>query len=261
MGTNFHDSFFGYIRSLHSARVMGDNFDRLCVIVVTTNPAFLITNPNTSPFNNGPFIHLDDFSKDEIIELSQTYELIIDESDVAELMDLLNGHPYLTHLTFELLSSKQFSWKELKSIALTENSPFIIHLQQISRFIQHKPYLRNTLKTIINIGSYSDEFALFQLEQIGLVTRNRCRCNLYKSYFADKLLSNLDLDTISVTDEERQGIESLLKAQRRRLHKLQEQVATMGSYTPPHILTEIEDLQTEITRSETLLSTITGISQ
>ncbi|HRV94825.1 MAG TPA: hypothetical protein P5526_21880, partial [Anaerolineae bacterium] len=51
---------------------------------------------------------------------------------------------------------------------------------------------------------------------------------------------------MSATDD----LQNLIHHHRRRLQKLREQQAHFGSYTPPHILTEIEDIEQEIDRLE-----------
>jgi predicted ATPase len=58
-------------------------------------------------------------------------------------------------------------------------------------------------------------------------------------------------------DEQRRHAEELLRISQRRLHKLEVQAARKGSDTPPHILTEIEDVRAEVARLEAELGAST----
>lgn len=50
----------------------------------------------------------------------------------------------------------------------------------------------------------------------------------------------------SRVDSEENDLKQIISQQRRHLHKLQEQQATFGLHTPPYILLQIEDLESEI---------------
>lgn len=52
----------------------------------------------------------------------------------------------------------------------------------------------------------------------------------------------------------KEGIKSLITRYNRHLQKLKEQKASFGLYTPPHILTEIEDTEIEIEKLQTQLN-------
>jgi predicted ATPase len=56
-------------------------------------------------------------------------------------------------------------------------------------------------------------------------------------------------------NEQRNHLEALLQAHIRRLRKLEEQRATLGSHTPPHIRTELDDIRAEIARITIQLGT------
>lgn len=51
-------------------------------------------------------------------------------------------------------------------------------------------------------------------------------------------------------------IEALILKTNRYLQKLKEQQASLGTHTPPHVLIEIEDLETELSRLQSILAAI-----
>jgi hypothetical protein len=55
-------------------------------------------------------------------------------------------------------------------------------------------------------------------------------------------------------DEQHQHLRAMRQAYQRRLYKLEEQAAELGSYTPPHVSVEIDAVRNEIDRLDALLS-------
>lgn len=58
--------------------------------------------------------------------------------------------------------------------------------------------------------------------------------------------------TAMASSEDRQHAERLIKKKRGRLFRLEEQAATMGIDTPPHVQTEIDDLRADIATLEAI---------
>src|SRR5262249_25990066 len=95
--TPFHDTFFGLLRSWHNQRALSDIWEKVdIVIVISTEPHLLIKDRNQSPFNVALKILLEDFNEMQVRELNRHYRSPVDDRDIPALVELLNGHPYLT---------------------------------------------------------------------------------------------------------------------------------------------------------------------
>jgi len=163
--TPFQSDFFALLRSWFNRaadHVVWRKFS--IVMAISTEPYLLIADPNRSPVKEGDFPHL---------------------------MELLNGHPYLTRQALYAMAIEQLTWAELVRIADTDHGPFGGHLRHHYRLLCSKPGLKKALKQAICHDHCTDKMAFFRLQQAGLVKGNsdvcRCRCDLYRLYFEDKL--------------------------------------------------------------------------
>lgn len=191
--TPFHDTFFGLLRSWHNNRAWDDLWDRLdIVMVISTEPHLLIGDVTQSPFNVGQKLRLQDFNEDQVRELNQRYRSPLDDPALTDLIDYLQGHPYLTHKAIYTLVTEQSSWPRLRESLIAERSPVGDHLRRYLWLLRDQPQLRAALKGIIRFGECPDEESYYRLLQAGLVqgvTRAACtcRCKLYTEYLDDKL--------------------------------------------------------------------------
>ena len=113
------------------------------------------------------------------------------EHDLAGFMELLGGHPYLTRKALYTLVTRGWTWTDLFQVAATDQGPFGDHLRRYHWLLNERPDFRTTLGEVINKGRCSDDLIFFRLLRAGLVKGSgdvcRCRCNLYKLYFQEKL--------------------------------------------------------------------------
>ncbi|MGB0387942.1 MAG: AAA-like domain-containing protein [Ardenticatenaceae bacterium] len=190
--TSFHTDFFALVRSWHNNRAFDPAWRKLnLVLIISTEPHLLIADVNQSPFNVGLKLHLEDFSEEQVRDLNQRHGSPLQESEVPELMALLNGHPYLTRQALYSLVTEPLNWSQLKEIALSAEGPFAEHLQRYHKLLHHQQNLKSALKQVIAQNCCPDEMTLYRLLRAGLVTGNSdkcaCRCNLYRIYFENKL--------------------------------------------------------------------------
>ena len=194
--TDFYTDFFAMLRFWHNLRShplrnkLWKKFN--LILVISTQPYLLIRRIEQSPFNVGLILELPDFSEQQVRELNRRYGLSIEESNISNLMALLNGHPFLTRWAFYTLATKNISWNELEAVAASDRSPFGDHLRHQYWIIRNQPDLQKALKDIISTNNSSDEMALYRLLRAGLIKGSgdsyTYRCNLYKRYFMKKLL-------------------------------------------------------------------------
>ena len=96
------DEFFAAIRECYNRRIHDPALARLnfCLLGVAT-PAQLISDPNTTPFNVGTRVQLEDFTPQEATGLAEGLappgQVQIDtEALLARIISWTHGHPYLT---------------------------------------------------------------------------------------------------------------------------------------------------------------------
>ena len=190
--TNFYQDFFALVRSWHNNRAFDDRWNKLnIVMVISTEPYFLIRDVAQSPFNVGLRLDLKDFNGAQVHDLNRRHGSPVKERDLSQLMELLSGHPYLTRKALYTLVTERLTWADLVRVALTDQGPFSDHLRYNQWLLHGKPDLRDALKQVIHHNQCQDEMALFRLLRAGLVkgsgTECKCRCDLYRMYLEDKL--------------------------------------------------------------------------
>lgn len=190
--TDYYRDFFGLLRSWHNRRASREVWEKLnLVLVISTEPYLLIDDIHQSPFNVGLHLSLKDFDAAQVRDLNVRHGSPVPDEELAEVMALLNGQPFLTRWAFYTMVAKNMAWPELRSQAAEENGPFGDHLWHQYWTIHDKPNLKSALREVIRDNRCSDERALFRLLRAGLIKgsgdRFTCRCDLYKLYFEDKL--------------------------------------------------------------------------
>lgn len=191
--TDFYKDFFGLLRSWHNRRASHEEWEKLnMVLVISTEPYLLIDDIHQSPFNVGLHLDLTDFDAAQVSELNRRHNAPLDDTEVAELIALLNGHPFLTRLALYKMVTENVPWSILRQQSPTDGGPFGDHLRHQYWTIYDKPDLKNALREVILNQCCPDELSLLRLLRSGLIKGSgesyTCRCDLYKLYFEDKLL-------------------------------------------------------------------------
>lgn len=191
--TDYYKDFFGLLRSWHNRRASREVWEKLnMVLVISTEPYLLIDDIHQSPFNVGLHLHLSDFDEAQVRDLNRRHGGPVTDSEISELVALLNGHPFLTRLALYTLVTKEMSWSALSQCAIEEGGPFNDHLWHQFWTIHDKPELQEGLREVILTHRCTNEMVLFRLLRAGLIKGSgdvyTCRCDLYQRYFEDKLL-------------------------------------------------------------------------
>ncbi len=191
--TEFRSDFFSMLRSWHNNRANMPAWKQLDLVLVTsTEPYQLIENLNQSPFNVGQVIQLEDFTLAQITELNERHGSPLDEAQVAELMTLLGGHPYLVRKALYLVTSKQLSAADLFAKAADDQGPFGDHLRYHLFRLNRKPEQKQGFLQVIQSQQCSDDDVYFRLRGAGMIMARegavvQPRCQLYARYFEERL--------------------------------------------------------------------------
>ena len=191
--TNYHTNFFGLIRSWHNSAAYNEIWEKLVIVlVIATEPYLLIADINQSPFNVGTKLYLKDFSSEQVRDLNQRHNSPVSDEHFAEFYDLVGGQPYLTRRALYTLANENVGWETFFNGAATDGGPFADHLRRQLWLLREEPELQATLKQAILGEPCQNEAARFRLLRGGLIKSTgdvcECRCDLYRRYFADKLL-------------------------------------------------------------------------
>jgi hypothetical protein len=190
--SNFYTDFFSLLRSWHNRRATNPEWEKFnLVLVISTEPYLLIADVNQSPFNVGLHLGLSDFTVEQVRDLNLRHGSPVGANDLAMLMNLLQGHPYLTRRALYALTAEGMSWAQFVREAPTDQGSFSDHLRRQYWNVRDKPELQQALKEILNTRRCSDEMSRFRLLKAGLIKGVNdnyvCRCGLYELYFRDKL--------------------------------------------------------------------------
>jgi hypothetical protein len=188
----FRSDFFSMLRSWHNNRARGGDWTRLNLALVTsTEPYQFIADLNQSPFNVGQVVELEDFTLEQVFELSQRHQNPLTEIQVKQLFDLLGGHPYLTRRALYLVASRRDTFNNLIENACEDNGPFGDHLRNFLFRMGNQDKLKVGLVQVMKFQRCSDEHIFFQLRGSGLVkrvdTKVMARNKLYEDYFEKRL--------------------------------------------------------------------------
>jgi hypothetical protein len=192
LGTGFYKDFFALVRAWHNSRALDDQWNKLnIVMVISTEPYLLIDDVTQSPFNVGLKFYLQDFDKAQVRDLNHRHGSPVREKDFPQLIELLGGQPYLTRKALYTLVTGHLTWADLMRVAPTDHGPFGDHLRHHHWLLRDELDLREALKQVIRHDRCTDDMAFFRLLRAGLVKGSgdvcRCRCDLYRMYFEDKL--------------------------------------------------------------------------
>jgi hypothetical protein len=187
----FYGEFFALLRSWHNNRAADERWDKLNVaMVISTEPYLLISDTSQSPFNVGTNLYLEDFKPEQVQGLNVKHGSPASGPEFLRLMDLLGGHPYLTRKALYALATENISWAQIEKTAAQEHGPFGDHLRRFHWLIRGDKELKDALKQVIR-SNQCPEKMLYRLLRAGLVKSSgsvcKCRCDLYRIYFENKL--------------------------------------------------------------------------
>ena len=186
--------FLTLLRAWHEEAKVRESWKRLRLLIAHSTEVYIRLDINSSPFNVGLPIELPEFSQEQVQQLAQLHEVNLTESKVKQLMDLVNGHPYLVEQTLSHLKTyRETSLKEILQKAATEAGIYRNHLLHLLRLLRKRPELSEMYKKVIAATSpiRLGSFQAYKLHSMGLVhlQENNVtpRCNLYQQYFIERL--------------------------------------------------------------------------
>jgi transcriptional regulator with XRE-family HTH domain len=187
------DDFFGLLRALHEDAKRRDIWKKFRLIVVHSTEVYIPLDVNKSPFNVGLPIELPEFTLPQVQDLAKRHGLNWSEAEVAELMGLVGGNPYLVRLGMYHISRQDVTLDRLVQESATEAGIYSDHLRRHLWNLEKYPELMEAMMEVVSVSQpvrLRSELG-FKLNSMGLVKLegNYCsaRCSLYEEYFRDRL--------------------------------------------------------------------------
>ncbi|MEQ8968814.1 MAG: AAA-like domain-containing protein [Coleofasciculus sp. C1-SOL-03] len=186
--------FMPLMRSWHEEAQLDQGFQQLRFVVVHSTEIYTSLNINQSPFNVGLPLVLPELTLEQVQELAHRYQLDgMDESQVADLMAMVGGHPYLIQLALYNLRYANLSLPQLLEEAPTLAGVYSHHLRRQFATVEKNPELVAALQQVVMATESVrlDAIAAYKLESMGLITlrgnQATIRCELYRRYLREQL--------------------------------------------------------------------------
>lgn len=185
--------FMPLMRSWHEEAQLDEGFQQFRFVVVHSTDIYTSLNIHQSPFNVGLPLVLPELTLEQVQELARRYQLDgMDESQFADLMAMVGGHPYLIQLAFYQLRYANLSVPQLLAEAPTLAGVYSHHLRRQFATVEKNPELVAALQQVVMATEsvHLDAIAAYKLESMGLITlrgnQATIRCELYRRYLREK---------------------------------------------------------------------------
>jgi hypothetical protein len=187
---------FNATYSLRAWHEKGKNepvWQKLRLVIVHSKEVYIPLNINQSPFNVGLPIELPELTLDQVTDLVQRHGLNWSDRETTQLMNIVDGHPYLIRKALYEIASGKLTLDEFAIAAPTEQGIFGDHLRRHLLNLNADPELETAMRSVItsNQAIRLDPTLAFKLRSMGLVELQgndvEPLCNLYRTYFRDRL--------------------------------------------------------------------------
>lgn len=194
------DDFFTLLRSWYEEAAYGDSgnplWQNLRLVIVHSTEVYIPLDINKSPFNVGLAIELQTFTPLQVFDLAKRYGIDLSEGELSELMQLVDGHPYLVQQALYHLAQQDLTLKQLIETAAKDAGIYSNHLHRHLRSLQEHPQLAAAYEEVIHSSNpvELEQVLAFKLHSMGLVKLQGNQvissCELYRQYFEEVLRPN-----------------------------------------------------------------------
>jgi AAA-like domain/CHAT domain len=190
---NIAQEFFGLLRAWHEKGKNEPVWQKLHLVIVHSKEVYIPLNINQSPFNVGLPIELPELTVDQVTDLVTRHGLPWSDRETTQLMDIVDGHPYLVRKALYEIARGNLTVDELQLSAPTEQGIFGDHLRRHLLNLNADPELEAAMRSVITSDQAIrlDPSLAFKLRSMGLIELNgndvEPLCNLYRTYFRDRL--------------------------------------------------------------------------
>jgi hypothetical protein len=188
--------FLSLLRSWYEEAKDNEIWQKLRLLVINSTETYVSLNINESPFQVGIHIQLHSLTWEQVQNLAQRHRLNLSIGDLAQLMWLVAGHPYLLRVAFYHLAQETWTLEELLQTAASDTGIYSEHLHQKSWYLQQDSELAAAFEKVLRAKApvELEQVQAFKLHSIGLVNMQdklaMISCDLYQQYFSNHLKAN-----------------------------------------------------------------------
>jgi hypothetical protein len=141
----------------------------------------------------GLSVEIGEFNLTQIKELVQKYSLSFSDTEINQLKEMIDGHPYLLTTALGEIAKGNFTLSKFLEIAPTNQSPYGKFLNFYVSELAENNLLKAAMQQVINsdIPIQIDSTQALKLRSLGLIefkgNEVQCLCNLYRLYFQERL--------------------------------------------------------------------------
>lgn len=184
----FRDDFFAMLRVWHNKRAYDKQFRKMSLFLSSsTEAAHLVRNEHQSPFNVANYVFLRDFTKEEVADLNRRHNTPLTDHQVNDLIEWIDGHPFLTRLAFYQLVLNKISVSTLFSESIVDEEHFEFHLRYYLYKVFDSPAIKRAMLDICQYHVYEENHHFHRLKEAGLIKKVGKqvlpRNKLYEDYF------------------------------------------------------------------------------
>jgi hypothetical protein len=185
--------FLPLLRAWHEKAKNKLIWQKLRLVIAYSKEEYIPIDTNRSPFNVGKLIEIRELNEVQIQKLAQHLKLYWNREQVAQLMAMVGGHPWLVKEALYKIAWRELTLEELLQIAPTEEGLYGDHLMRHLSILQDNPELKQAMRQVVTVNSpvRIDAGKASRLRNMGLVkyTGNDVLplCDLYRLYFCDRL--------------------------------------------------------------------------
>jgi diguanylate cyclase (GGDEF)-like protein len=183
------------LRSWYEQSRRSPLWKKLRLVLTYTAEASIPLKLEQSPFNVGLPLKLPEFTADQVHDLASRYDLERHLGDdygevMAALLDLVGGHPYLTHLAIAHLHRNPDGAFELLADATDPTGIYGDHLRYCLATVRQQPELVEAIRALTQAedGLKLSSAVAYQLDNLGVIQlkgyRSYLSCRLYQQFFA-----------------------------------------------------------------------------
>ena len=210
------DDFFSLLRVWHEKAKQSDIWQNFRLIIVHGTEVYIPLSNDQSPFNVGLPIELSEFNFSQVDDLQRRHGLDLNDIQIAQLMAMVGGHPYLVRLALYKIAWQEITLEQILEEAATDTGIYADHLRLHLWNLKQHPELAKALKQVLEADSPVElESAIkFKLNSMGLVhlqgNQVMIRYDLYRQYFQTRLNSLVEESPVNSEKPEQPEVSSEL---------------------------------------------------
>ncbi|MBN3927030.1 AAA-like domain-containing protein [Nostoc sp. NMS4] len=185
--------FFALLRAWHENGKNEEIWQKLRLVIAHSQEVYVSLNVNQSPFNVGLSVEIGEFNATQIKELVQRHQLNWSDTQIEQLREMIDGHPYLLRTALYQIATGNLTLEQFLKVAPTDEGLFRGFLHPYLSLLEEDKLLKAAMKKVIesDIPVKLDSAQSFKLRSLGLIefkeNKVQCLCNLYRLYFRERL--------------------------------------------------------------------------